>query len=150
MQRISKSSLTTAVVAAALAFGFGQRAASAADDISAATARDRIEDLKVGTELGTNGAVLDNKDDIAAGQKVYASFKADDIPAGSAVRAIWKGPGGERLAMQTVPVPMGAKFVVFVAPDTTLWKPGEYRVDIRLGDELGGHEDFKIREADVD
>ena len=143
-----------AAMAAALVFGPDVRTALAADspdDISAAKARSKIEDLKVGTALGTNGAVLDNKDDIHAGEPVYASFKTEELAIGTAIRAVWRGPDPDnaRIQEETKNVTAGTRFMVFRAPETRFWKPGEYHVDIRIADELGGTEDFKIREAIV-
>jgi hypothetical protein len=152
MRNVSKSILkSVAVLASISAFGLGGGIATAAsdNDISAAKAKMRIDDLKVGTELGTNGSVLDNKDDIKAGERVYASIKVTELGIGTPIKAIWKGPHDARMFEEVKSVVAGASYLVFMAPDTTAWKPGEYRVEIRLADELGGKEDFKIRESPV-
>jgi hypothetical protein len=116
----------------------------AQSDLTQATARARVEHLKVGTDLATNGAVADNKDKIYPGQALYASISVEHIGAGSAVEAIWKGPEDKRMGSEVKKVTAGSSYLTFRAPDTAGWEPGEYRVEIRLGDELGGKEDFKI------
>ena len=42
---------------------------------------------------------------------------------------------------------LGSTFLTFKAPDTMSWKPGDYKVEIRLGDEVGGSEGFEIEAA---
>ena len=116
----------------------------AQSDISPATARARVENLKVGIDLATNGSVADNKDKIYPGQALYASISVEHIGAGSAVEALWKGPEDRRMGSEVKKVMAGSSYLTFRAPDTAGWEPGEYRVEIRLGDELGGKEDFKI------
>jgi hypothetical protein len=147
----------TAILAVALMFGFGlaRGTATASDDpsdISAAAARNRIEDLKVGDELDAKGVVLDNKDEISAGKTVYASFRLDDddVAAGTPVKVIWRGPGDTRYYSTTQNVIAGTRYMVFTSPDTANWMPGEYHVDVRLGDELAASEDFDLEEAVVE
>ena len=117
---------------------------AAKSDISSATARARVEDLKVGNNLGTNGAVADNKDKMFPGETVYASISVEHIGAGSKVEAVWKGPEDRRMFSEVKNVVAGSRYLTFTSPDTSNWEPGNYRVEIRLGDELGGKEDFKI------
>jgi hypothetical protein len=144
----------TALVAAALAFAVAGGVAIATDDpadISAAAARNRIEDMKVGDALDAKGVVLDNKDEISAGKTVYASFRIDDddVAVGTPVKVVWRGPGDTRYHSTTQSVLAGTRYMVFTSPDTTNWAPGEYHVDVRLGDELADTEDFELEEAVV-
>ena len=152
MRSIRTRLAITASLTTALALGLALPAARADDDksdMSAAAAKMHIEELKVGIELGTNGAVLEDKEKIAAGSPLFASCEIDDLGVGTPVKAIWKGPMGARLAETTQNVTQGMRFMVFKAPDTTLWKPGRYQVDIRLADELADSEVFVIEEAVV-
>ena len=168
MQISRRIPAATAALAALLAFGCAKKSETAStepekttpqvaeqeqpgneatSDITATTARSRIEELKVGTELGPDGAVKENVDDIDAGKPVYASIAVGDIGVGSAVEVIWKGPDDARIHSEVKDVAAGAKILVFQAPNTASWKPGDYAVEIRLGDELGGREGFEIEAA---
>jgi hypothetical protein len=123
-----------------------QPGTTAASDIAPTTARARVEDLKVGPELGTDGAVKENVDDFDPGEPIYASIAVGDIGVGSAVEVIWKGPDDTRIHSEVKDVMQGTSVLVFQAPNTASWKPGDYAVEIRLGDELGGREAFEIEQ----
>ncbi|MGH7856122.1 MAG: hypothetical protein ACREQY_02245 [Candidatus Binatia bacterium] len=166
--RISRTiTAGTAVVATLFAFGCAKRTetattdpeqttpqvaeqelpgTSAPSDIAPTTAMARVEELKVGPELGPDGAVKENVDDFDPGEPIYASIAVGDIGVGSAVEAIWTGPDDTRIHSEVKDVLQGATIVVFQAPNTASWKPGDYAVEIRLGDELGGREGFEIEE----
>jgi hypothetical protein len=118
----------------------------APSDITPATARLRVSELKVGPQLGTDGAVVDNVDEVLPGEKVHASIAVGDVAAGSAVKAVWIGPDEKRLGESVKDVSQGVKFLSFDAPDTKAWAPGDYKVEIYLGDELAGSESFDIIE----
>lgn len=115
-------------------------------DITATTAMARVEDLKVGPELGTDGAVTENTDNFKAGDKIYASIAVGDIGVGSKVAVVWKGPEDQQIHTEIQDVQQGSTHLVFEAPDTSAWEPGDYAVEIRLGDEVGGSESFDIEE----
>jgi hypothetical protein len=121
-----------------------QPGTTATSDIASTTAKARVENLKVGPELGTDGAVKENIDDFDPGEPIYASITVGDIGVGSAVEVIWKGPDDMRIHSEVKDVLQGATVLVFQAPDTATWQPGDYAVEIRLGDELGGKEAFEI------
>ena len=116
----------------------------APSDITPATARLRVSDLKVGPQLGSDGAVAKNVDEVLPGEKVHASIAIGDVAAGSAVKAVWIGPDDKRLGESVKDVSQGLTFLIFDAPDTTAWVPGDYKVEIYLGDELAGSESFDI------
>ena len=118
----------------------------APSDITPATARARVSDLKVGPQVGTDGAVVKNVDEVVPGETVHASIAVGDVAAGSAVKAVWIGPNDQRLGESVKDVAQGLTFLVFDAPDTTAWVPGDYKVEIYLGDELAGSESFDIIE----
>ena len=106
----------------------------APSDITPATARLRISDLKVGPQLGADGAVAENVDELLPGDMVHASVAVGDVAAGSAVKAVWIGPDDKRLGESVKDVAQGLSFLTFDAPDTTAWMPGDYKVEIYLGE----------------
>ena len=116
----------------------------APSDITPTTARLRISDLKVGPQVGSDGAVVKNVDEVLPGEAVHASIAVGDVAAGSAVKAVWIGPDDQRLGESVKDVAQGLAFLTFDAPDTTAWAPGDYKVEIYLGDELAGSESFDI------
>lgn len=117
---------------------------SAPSDISPATARLRVSDLKVGSTLDAEGKVAENTDEFDAGQDVAASIAVGDVGAGSRIKAVWIGPDEIRIHEEVKDVPTGTAFLIFRAPDTTAWAAGDYKVEIFLGDELAGSESFDI------
>lgn len=122
-----------------------ERPGSAApSDITAMTAQVRISDLKVGPALGADGAVAENTDNFTAGDAVHASVAVGDAGAGSKVKAVWSGPNEQRIFEEVLEVKQGAAFLVFRSPDTKTWAPGDYKVEIFLGDELASSESFDI------
>jgi hypothetical protein len=122
-----------------------ERPGSAAkSDITPITAAARISDLKVGTVLDGEGKVTENQDNLKAGDAVHASLAVGDVGAGSKIRAVWLGPEGVRISDETKDVAAGVAFLAFRAPSTQGWAPGDYKVEIYLGDELASSESFDI------
>lgn len=122
-----------------------ERPGSAApSDITPVTAAARISDLKVGTALDAEGKVTENLDELKAGDPLHASVAVGDVGAGSKVKAVWLGPEDIRLADETKNVAAGVAFLAFHAPSTHGWAPGDYKVQIYLGDELASSEAFDI------
>lgn len=119
----------------------------APSDIAPTTAKLRVSDLKVGTRFdASTGAVAENLDEVLPGEQIHASIAVGDVGAGSQVKAVWLGPDDQRIAEDTKGVPEGVSFLIFNAPDTTAWTPGDYKVEIYLGDELASSESFDIIE----
>lgn len=114
-------------------------------DITAATARMRVSDLKVASIFGADGAVVENIDNFTAGQPIVASIAVGDVGAGSAVEAIWWGPSDLRIHSEVKTVNAGATHVRFEAPPTANWAVGSYKIDIRLGDEIAETETFELQ-----
>ena len=122
-----------------------ERPGSAAkSDITPITAAARISDLKVGTVLDGEGKVTENQDNLRAGDAVHASLAVGDVGAGSKIRAVWLGPEDVRISDETKDVAAGVAFLAFRAPTTQGWAPGDYKVEIYLGDELASSEGFDI------
>lgn len=113
-------------------------------DINPMTARLRVSDLRVGTVLSADGRVADNENLLHAGDTLQASIAVGDVAAGSAIKALWLGPDGQRIADEVKKVEAGAAFLVFRAPSTSTWAVGEHKVEIYLGDELAASDSFDI------
>jgi hypothetical protein len=119
----------------------------AQSDVSAPTAMARVGDLELGSAVAPDGGIAEGakRDDFAPGEPVYLSVAVEDIGAGSAVKAVWKGKDDVRLHEEVKTVPAGASHLTFEAPSTASWTPGNFEVEIFLGDEEGGSESFEIK-----
>src|SRR6186997_2500658 len=105
MKSASKWMMVTAVGVSTLAFGCAKKTETATtdvakttpavaekeqpgtaapSDISAATAKSRVADLKVGPQLDLDGSVATNTDEMKPGDPIYASITVADIGVGSA------------------------------------------------------------------
>jgi hypothetical protein len=116
----------------------------APSDISNATARWRVSDLTLGTKLDADGKIAQSRDNFPTGAAVLASLGVADVAAGSQIKAVWSGPGETRLHEEVKEVAAGTAFLLFKAPATRGWALGDYKIDIYLGDELAGTENFDI------
>ena len=114
------------------------------NDLAPATAQARIDDIKLGSTMGADGAVANEDDDIAPGETVHLSMKVGDTPAGSAIKVVWMGPNDARIGDEAKTVNVGERFAMFHRA-TTGWAEGDYKVDIFLGDEKVGSESFEIK-----
>jgi hypothetical protein len=117
---------------------------NAPSDINPVTAHLRISDLKVGTVLAADGTVAENANLLHPGEVVHASVAVGDVGAGSAIKAVWLGPDGQRISDEVKRVEAGAAFLAFRAPETGGWAAGDYKVEIYLGDELAASDSFDI------
>jgi hypothetical protein len=115
-------------------------------DVAALTARTRVSDLRVGSELDAEGAVAENVDEIARGEAVLASVAVGDVGAGSQLKAVWLAEDDRKLSEQVASVEVGKTHMVFRGPDTASWAAGDYEVEIYLGDELAASEQFELVE----
>lgn len=113
-------------------------------DIAPVTAMARISDLRVGTALDSAGRVAENVDSLHAGDVIHVSIAVGDVGSSSKIKAVWLGPNGVRISDEIQNVVAGKAFLVFRAPDTSGWAPGNYKVEIFLGDELASSESFDI------
>jgi hypothetical protein len=116
-------------------------------DLSPVAARLRVGTVRLGAELDASGDVAAPAagDAFLPGDPIFAALGLEAVGEGSALAATWIGPGETKLHEETATVPRGVRHLAFRAPDTTGWTPGEYRVEIRLGDEIGGRARFEIR-----
>ncbi|GMU67098.1 MAG: hypothetical protein AMXMBFR36_33720 [Acidobacteriota bacterium] len=117
-------------------------------DVAAVTARARVSDLRVGSVLGVDGAVVENVDEIPRGGSLFASVAVGDVGAGSILKAVWLAEDDRKLSEATATVEAGMAHLAFPGPDTAGWTIGEYEVEIYLGDELAASEQFEIVERE--
>lgn len=119
----------------------------ARSDVAPPTAMTRVGDLELGSAVAPDGGIAEGakRDDFAAGEKVFLAVAVGDIGAGSAVKAVWKGKDDVRLHEEVKTVAAGASHLTFEAPNTATWAPGNFEVEIFLGDEEGGSESFEIK-----
>jgi hypothetical protein len=119
----------------------------APSDIAPTTAMARVADLELGSALGPNGDIAEGsqRDDFAPGEPIFVAFEVGDVGTGSAVKAVWKGPDDLRLHEEVKTVAAGSTHLSFAAPSTKSWVPGNFEVEIYLGDEEGGSESFEIK-----
>ena len=115
-------------------------------DVAAVTARARVSDLRVGSAVGVDGAVVENSDEIPRGTSLFASVAVGDVGAGSSLKAVWLAEDDRKLSEATATVEAGKAHLAFSGPDTTGWTVGEYEVEIYLGDELAASEKFELVE----
>ncbi len=113
-------------------------------DISAMTARARVSDLRIGTEVGPDGAVSEHNDQVVAGEAIVASIAVGDVGVGSQMKAVWSTDDDRQLSEQTAVVEPGQTHIVFRAPDTIDWAVGDYELEIFLGDEVAASESFEV------
>ena len=88
--------------------------------------------------------VAENVDNLHAGEAIYASIAVGDVGSSSKIKAVWLGPEGVRIYDETKDVAAGVAFLAFQAPSTHAWAPGDYKVEVYLGDELASSESFDI------
>lgn len=118
----------------------------APSDIAAVTALWRVADLRLGAALGDDGAVTENtiRSEYVPGEAIHLSLALGEIGIGSELQVSWIGPNDEVLHQESKSVEAGATHLAFTAPDTAGWAVGEYAAEVRLGDEVGGREEFQI------
>jgi hypothetical protein len=116
------------------------------NDLAPATAQARIDEIKLGSTTGADGAVANEDDDIVPGETVHLSMQVGDTPAGSAIKVVWSGPNDARIGDEIKTVNAGERFAKFHRA-TNGWAEGDYKVDIFLGDEKVGTEAFEIKKS---
>ena len=119
----------------------------APSDIAPTTAMARVDDLALGSAIGPNGDIAEGAErkDFAPGEPIFVAFEVGDVGAGSAVKAVWKDKDDLRLHEEVKTVVAGTSHLSFAAPSTKSWAPGNFEVEIYLGDEEGGSESFEIK-----
>lgn len=85
---------------------------------------------------------LGQVDEVSPGESIYVEVA--DVPAGSPVQVAWYGPGNEKLAGEEKTAEAGGERLAFQAPDTSAWKLGDYRAEVRVGDGEVSEQPFRI------
>jgi hypothetical protein len=118
---------------------------NAPGDLNPAEAQMRIDDVTLGHEVGSDGAIVAGKtgDDFAPGETIHLSMEVGDTPAGSAIKVVWFGPGDTRMTEDTKPVAAGAKYLTF-STKADGWAIGDYRAEVWVGDEKVNTQQFQI------
>jgi L,D-peptidoglycan transpeptidase YkuD (ErfK/YbiS/YcfS/YnhG family) len=115
-------------------------------DVSPVNAQTWLDDFTIGSELGSDGAVVAGKtgDDFAPGQAVHIAMEVGDAPEGAAVMVKWVGPDESPVGEETKTVSGGQKYLNFSSKDTGAWKKGDYRAEVWVGDEKVNQQMFQI------
>ena len=114
-------------------------------DVSPPIAQAMVDDVNIGTSVGSDGQVpADAIDDFMPGEAIYLTMDVSDAAPGTDVRVVWIGPSDKRIAEQRQRVSQGTKILKFVKSDTREWKPGDYRAEVWVGDEKVNDEAFDI------
>lgn len=106
--------------------------------------------VEVGTSLEAVGRVTAGVHEVHAGEPLYVSVAVggtSGIDSGARLQALWRGPSARLLAQDSRVVPSGESFVSFVAPLTTGWTAGVYRVEIYCAGARAGSAEFVVSAA---
>jgi hypothetical protein len=119
-------------------------------DVSPVNAQTWLDDFTIGSELGSDGAVVAGKtgDDFAPGQPVHIAMEVGDAPEGASVKVKWVGPNESPVGEETKTVSSGQQILNFTAGDTKSWEKGDYRAEIWVGDEKVNQQMFQIVDSD--
>lgn len=104
-----------------------------------------LDRAAVGPRLGADGMVETERTTIKRGQRIYASVRAKEVPAGLVARVIWFGAGDKKIAEKQLPVPQDTRLVTFEAKNARTWKAGTYRVQLWLGGDNVYEQEFRIQ-----
>ncbi len=114
----------------------GAEAAQVAPSAAAAGAVEAqtwLDDFTIGHQVDTEGAIplAQQGDDFTPGQTVYVAMEVGDAPAGASVHVRFEEKSGRTVAEDEKKVPVGTKYLYFDSGDTSSWKAGDYRAEIR-------------------
>ncbi|HKH49434.1 MAG TPA: hypothetical protein VKM72_32600 [Thermoanaerobaculia bacterium] len=118
-------------------------------DLNPVEAQTMIDDVTIGHKVTPEGTIAaeDQGDDFAPGETVNITMEVGDVPAGSAVKVVWYGPGETRINDEQKTVEAGASYLAFQT-DTASWQKGDYRAEVWIGDEKVNTQQFQIVDAD--
>lgn len=116
------------------------------DDVNPIAAQSWIDDVRLGVALGPDGSIGEQaeRDMFTAGDPILVSMSTKDAPPAAAVRVVWMTPDGNPAHEEEKSVSGGQEFLSFEALDTSRWPPGEYRVEVWVGDERVDSEPFHL------
>jgi hypothetical protein len=116
-------------------------------DLNPVEAQTMIDDVTIGKSVGADGAIPSDQkgDDFAPGDPVYVAMEVGDVPAGSAVKVVWYGPGETKVTEEQKTVSTGQHYLNF-RTNTDSWAKGDYRAEVWIGDEKVNTQQFNIVE----
>lgn len=111
----------------------------------------QLEDFRLGTALGSDGAIAPGKQQNAftPDETVFLAMRIRQAPVGAAVRVVWGAPGGIQLGEETKTIRPGQRYLHFAADISTIpvgenyyaevWAQGRQiaRVEFSIIDEIG-------------
>jgi len=97
----------------------------------------------LGSKLGPDGSVAEEKKSFQKGEPVYLTLLLKDSPAGLQTRARWMREGDKAELHTEIHEMNGAKTITFALADPSL-KPGKYRVIGYWGGNVAADKPFEI------
>ncbi|MHB1224927.1 MAG: hypothetical protein ACYC2G_12945 [Gemmatimonadaceae bacterium] len=105
----------------------------------------QVTDLEVGRALGPDGGVVEDIDDFAAGDTIYAVAHTTGMASGATLTARWTYGDGQVVdeSSQTIS-PTGPARTEFHVSKAGGWPAGDYKVTIMLDGREVESEEFKV------
>jgi hypothetical protein len=106
----------------------------------------RIEDFALGTVLGSHGGIAKGASEnrFETGQIVYLAMALKQVPVGTPVNVVWKGPGGEVLGQETKHVRRGQRYLNFAADSGNLPLGQRYRAEVSVNGQTLARLEFDL------
>jgi hypothetical protein len=103
-----------------------------------------VSDFRLGTNPDTTGRLTQLKKEFSPDEPIYLSMQVNDVPRRTIVTSYWYGPSNLTLGHETQTISSGQARLRFVRSDTRAWQPGAYRVEVWIGDDKIGAQNFDI------
>lgn len=100
-----------------------------------------VDGMLVGTQLGADGTVAEERKVVTEGEPVYLTLRLRDSPGGLRTGAIWYDHRGRRVAVEERDM-NGAKVATFALAQKL--PPGKYHVEGYWGASLAGDTKFEV------
>jgi hypothetical protein len=118
--------------------------APAANGVIAIAPPTFLDMAKLGSAVGSDGAVTTEAAQFKPGQPIYFSMRFKQSPAGLAATSRWYRGTGEKEITELRKEMKGAASVTFEMKETKKWKPGHYRVEGYWGGNLAATKEFDL------
>ena len=103
-----------------------------------------VSDFRLGTSPDKTGRLTQFKKEFSPDELIYLSMQVNDVPRSTIVTSYWYGPTNLSLGQETRTISSGQARLRFVRSDTHTWQPGAYRVEVWIGDDKIGAQNFDI------
>jgi hypothetical protein len=103
-----------------------------------------VSDFRLGTNPDKTGRLTQFKKQFSHDEPIYLSMQVNDVPRSAVVTSYWYGPGNLTLGYETQTISSGQARLRFVRSDSRGWQPGSYRVEVWIGDDKIGAQNFDI------